>query len=95
MQTYAASSKLIVVLNPSVAVNLCYLFSSPILQISYQKGKAYVGKKFTKLNPKSCEQVLKAKSKTFGSLIAMIKPPRALERQRQYIKISLNTILAP
>jgi hypothetical protein len=71
-KTYAASSKLTVVENPRVWVNLC-------VQVTGSNGRgrlcnAHVGKKFTKLRPRSCVTVWRVKSRTRGSLIAILSP---------------------
>lgn len=67
------------VLNPNVAVRLkISLLSSS----SAPEKLAYVGKKLTKLRPRSCEQVITAKIETLISFIASFNPDHILRKLR-------------
>lgn len=61
-------------LYPRVAVNLEI---GEILNVQNPCG-THVGKKLTKLSPRSWEHVMTAKMGTLGSLSAMIRPANAL-----------------
>ena len=77
--THAASNRLMVVLNPSVAVSLSYITTLRTISKRVTRS-SYVGKKLMKLQPRSCEHVITAIMDTLGSFIANTKPFQALRR---------------
>jgi hypothetical protein len=76
LDTDAARRREMVVLYPSVAVNLNKGITNTIMYDS--NNSTHVGKKLTKLRPSNWEQVIKAKIGTLGSLSAIFKPAKAL-----------------
>lgn len=77
--THAASKSVTVVeLNPSVAVNLNEDASVHDSRLQKLQNSMHVGKKLTKLSPRSCEQFMTAKMDTFQSRTAIFRPSQAL-----------------
>lgn len=74
-KTYAASNKEIVVENPSVSVKLQMRGIDRWVTLPPSADKnAYVGKKLTKLRPRSWESAITENMYTFGSFKASFKP---------------------
>lgn len=70
--TYAARSKVFVVLNPSVWVSLNQIGSLYCAIKGWRS--THVGKYWTKLRPNSCDVVMIANKDTRGSLMAIMSP---------------------
>jgi hypothetical protein len=80
VRTYAARSKVLVVLNPSVWVSLNQIGS--FADKGWFRKKTHVGKYWTKLKPNSCDIVMIENMDTSGSFMAIISPWTGLSKTR-------------